>query len=165
MSHPQTHGTGSSPAAREFPDIDEFAAATGTLLGHSSWVPITQERVNTFADATDDHQWIHVDPDRAATGPFGRTVAHGYLTASLIPRLSSEVYRVVGLSMRINYGSDKFRFPAPVPVGARVRAAVELLAVETRPQGVLARTRVTVEIEGSDKPACVAEILGLMVTD
>ncbi|WP_141012577.1 MaoC family dehydratase [Nocardioides sambongensis] len=146
-----------------FTGIEELAAAVGTHLGHSSWLTVEQERIDTFADATGDHQWIHVDPERAAAGPFGTTIAHGYLTLSLVPLLAGEVYRVDGLSMGINYGTDKVRFPAPVPVGSRVRAGVELLALDPIPMGRLARVRVTVEIGGQDKPGCVAEVLSVLV--
>ena len=124
---------------------------------------MTQERVDLFADATGDHQWIHVDPERAAAGPFGATIAHGYLSLSLLPALCAEVYAVDGLSMGVNYGSDKVRFPAPVLVGSRVRAGVQLVALDPVPMGRLARTQVTVEIESGEKPACVAEILSLLV--
>lgn len=146
-----------------FNGIGELEGAVGTHLGHSSWLQIDQERITTFADATGDHQWIHVDPERAAAGPFGATIAHGYLTLSLIPVLAGEIYRVDGLSMGVNYGTDKVRFPAPVPVGSRVRAGVELLALDPIAMGRQARSRVTVEIEGSDKPACVAEVLSVLV--
>jgi acyl dehydratase len=119
--------------------------------------------VNQFADATGDHQWIHVDVDKAAKGPFGAPVAHGYLTLSLIPMLMKDIYTVENLSMGVNYGSNKVRFPSPVPVGSRVRAGAELVDVLDVPQGKQAIVRVTVEIEGKDKPACVAETVVLLV--
>lgn len=148
---------------RSFQGIPDLQQAVGTHLGYSAWRTITQQRIDTFADATDDHQWIHVDPERAAEGPFGRTIAHGYLTLSLLSGLVGEVYRVQGLAMVINYGLNKVRFPAPVPVGSRVRAGVELLSLQSLPRGVQTTTRVTVEIDGSDRPGCVAESLALLV--
>lgn len=140
-----------------FATVDDLKAAVGKVVGHSDWVTIDQERINTFADATGDHQWIHVDPQRAAQGPFGTTIAHGYLTLSLIPMLSADVVRVDSARMGINYGLNKVRFPAPVPVGSKVRATFELLSVEDVDGGVQVTTRVSVEREGGDKPVCVAE--------
>jgi acyl dehydratase len=144
---------------REFADLDELRKAVGTQVGHSDWLEVDQERINGFAEATGDHQWIHVDPERAAKGPFGTTIAHGYLTLSLIPLLASQTYRVSGVRMGVNYGLDKVRFPAPVPVGSRVRAGVELLTVTEVSGGVQVASRVTIEREGGDKPCCVAETL------
>ena len=115
---------------RTFHGIDELREAVGEELGHSEWHEITQDQVNLFADATEDHQWIHVDPERAAGGPFGGPVAHGYLTLSLIPMLAGEVYRLNGIKMGINYGSNKVRFPTPVRVGARVRGVITLQSLE-----------------------------------
>jgi acyl dehydratase len=148
---------------RTFTGLDEFDKAVGTHLGHSDWHTVTQQQVNLFADATGDHQWIHVDPERAATGVFGTTIAHGYLTVALIPMLMDEIYRVDGLRMGVNYGSNKVRLPSPVPVGSRVRAGAELLELRSTPQGTQAMIRVTVEREGSEKPACVAETISLLV--
>ena len=148
---------------RTFSGVDEFEKAVGGHLGHSGWHTITQEQVDGFADATGDHQWIHVDPERAAEGPFGGTIAHGYLTLSLLPMLSKEIYRVEGLTMGVNYGANKVRFPAPVPVGSRIRAGAELLSLERGPSGARATLRVTIEREGGDRPVCVAEILSLLV--
>jgi acyl dehydratase len=148
---------------RTFSGIDEYEKAVGTHLGHSGWHTITQEQVNGFAEATGDHQWIHVDPERAEDGPFGGTIAHGYLTLSLIPMLMSEISRVEGLRMGVNYGSDKVRFPAPVPVGSRVRAGAELVALDRTAQGARGKVRVTIEREGGDKPVCVAEVLSVLV--
>jgi acyl dehydratase len=139
--------------------VDELQSRVGEMLGYSSWHVITQERVNGFAEATDDHQWIHVDPERALAGPFGHTIAHGYLTLSLGPVLLQEVLHVAGAGLIVNYGANRIRFPAPVPVGASVRAGVQLLAVEEVAGGVQASLGMTFEIEGSPKPACVAEIL------
>lgn len=143
---------------RQIP-FDELEASAGSHLGHSAWHEIGQEQVNAFADATGDHQWIHVDPERAATGPFGGTVAHGYLTLSLAPMLLWEIMDVVGAGVVVNYGLDKVRFPAPLPVGSRVRAGVECAAVEEVRGGKQAKLVLTVEIEGGAKPCCVAEIL------
>jgi acyl dehydratase len=148
---------------RVFNGIEELKDAVGEHLGHSDWHTVTQERVNQFADATGDHQWIHVDPERAKDGPFGGTIAHGYMTLSLVPMLSSQVYRVDGLKMGINYGTNKVRFPAPVPVGSRVRAGVEVLDVNAGPQGAQAVVKTTIEVEGGDKPACVAESVVVLV--
>ena len=131
----------------------------GTDLGRSSWIEVTQEQVDLFAEATGDHQWIHVDPVRAAAGPFGRTIAHGYLTLSLIPRLLPELLRVSGFSMGVNYGCERVRFPAPVPVGSRLRAGAVINEAAEVTGGVQLRVSVTIEIEGNAKPACVAVIL------
>jgi acyl dehydratase len=138
----------------------DLKAAVGQTLGESDWLEIDQERIDLFADATGDHQWIHVDPDRAAVGPFGKTIAHGYLTLSLVNLFLPQILEVRGISMGVNYGADKLRFPAPVPVGARVRGRGELLEVEeTRDGGVQAKVRVTVEIEGQPRPGCVVETI------
>ena len=146
-----------------FSGLEEFEKAVGTHLGYSDWRTITQEQINLFADATGDHQWIHVDPEKAKDGPFGTTIAHGYLTLSIIPSLVWQIYAVENLSMGINYGSNKVRFPSPVPVGSRVRAGAELLSLERRPNGAQACVKVTVEREGGDKPACVAETVAVLV--
>ncbi len=138
----------------------ELKDAVGKHLGYSDWLEITQERINQFADATGDHQWIHVDPERAAKGPFGACIAHGYLTLSLISMFLPQIIEVRGISMGVNYGTDKVRFTAPVPVGSRIRAGAELVkAEETRDGGIQATVRVTVEIEGKDRPACVADTI------
>lgn len=148
---------------RIFDGLAQLSAAQGEHLGTSEWHEITQEQVDLFADATGDHQWIHVDPERAKDGPFGATIAHGFLTLSLIPRLAWEVYAVDNLALAVNYGCNKVRFPAPVPVGSRVRGEVELLSVTPSSLGSQVTTRVTVVLEGSDKPACVAETVAVMV--
>ncbi len=148
---------------RVFPTLEAFAAARGSALGASAWRPVTQQRVDAFADATDDRQWIHTDPVRAADGPFGTTVAHGYLTLSLLPALCAEIYRIDDASAGVNYGLDKVRFPGPVPVGSRIRGVAELLEATATPQGVRARVRVTVEVEGRARPACVAESIALFL--
>jgi acyl dehydratase len=139
--------------------IDEVKAAVGRHLGTSDWLEIDQGRIDQFADATGDHQWLHVDPERAAAGPFGSTIAHGYLTLSLSNALLPEVVDVRGFAMGVNYGMGKVRFPAPVPVGARIRASVELAAADDVTGGVQTTMLITVEIEGGAKPACVIESL------
>ncbi|WP_158842691.1 MaoC family dehydratase [Saccharothrix deserti] len=148
---------------RVFANLDELAAAKGEHLGHGGWHEITQAEINLFADATGDHQWIHVDLEKAARGPFGAPVAHGYLTLSLIPMLVRDIYTVQGLSMGVNYGLNKVRFPSPVVVGSRVRAGAELAEITDVPQGKQAVVKVTVEIEGNPKPGCVAETVVLLV--
>jgi acyl dehydratase len=140
-----------------FNGLDEFVAAEGTQLGPTEWLEITQERVNLFADATDDHQWIHVAPERAADGPFGGTIAHGLLTLSLLPHFTHQLYSVDNVAMAINYGYNKVRFITPVRVGARLRARAEISSVTRLDRGVQATLGTTVEIEGSDRPAAVAE--------
>jgi acyl dehydratase len=143
---------------RAFDSVEQLAALAGQPLGHSEWVTVTQEAVNLFADATGDHQWIHVDPQRAAAGPFGTTIAHGYLTLSLLPRLMQQIYRVDGVKLAINYGLNKVRFPAPVPVGSAVRAETSVVEVADVGGGAHQVTfSTTVAIEGGAKPACVAE--------
>ncbi len=137
--------------------LAEFAAAVGTDVGTSDWLEVDQQRVNTFAEATGDHQWIHVDVERAKTGPFGGPIAHGLLTLSLLPVLVHSAYEVRGVKMGVNYGYNKVRFITPVPVGSKLRAAVKLVDVTEVPGGIQATTNVTVEIEGTPKPACVAE--------
>ncbi len=146
-----------------FNGIDELAAAAGSHLGYSDWDTVTQEQIDLFAEATGDHQWIHVDPERAADGPFGTTIAHGFLTLSLLPKLVAGVYRLDGVKLGINYGSDKVRFPSPVPVGSRLRAGVELLRVVPNAMGYQVATRVTIERESGDKPACVVDMLTVVV--
>ncbi len=144
---------------KTFDSIDAILAAVGQPLGASEWVTITQDRINTFADATDDHQWIHVDPVKSKDGPFGACIAHGYLTLSLVSRFLPQIVEVK-MKMGVNYGCDKVRFPAPVPVGSRIRGVGELLAAErTKDGGVQATIRVTVEIDGGAKPACIADTL------
>src|SRR3954452_6382696 len=139
--------------------IDELKAMQGKHLGWSDFVEITQEQVNTFADATGDHQWIHVDPERAKSGPFGGPIAHGYLTLSLTPALLPQILQVGGISMGVNYGCGKVRFPSPVPVGAKVHAGAELVSVEDVAGGAQVTLLVTFEVEGAPKPSCVAEVI------
>ncbi len=131
----------------------------GEHLGYSDWHEVTQEQVNTFADATGDHQWIHVDVERARSGPFGGPIAHGYLTLSLAPALLHEVFTVEGISMGVNYGCNKVRFPSPVPVGSKLRLGVAVAGVEEVSGGVQATMDLTFEVEGADKPSCVASAL------
>jgi acyl dehydratase len=142
---------------RIFNSPDELRAGVGEQLGYSDWLEVEQKRIDLFAEATGDHQWIHVDPERAASGPFGTTIAHGYLTLSLLPTFVPQVLRVEGMKMGINYGANKVRFPAPVPVGSRLRATAVLQNVEDAGGGVQVTALVTVEREGGDKPVCVAE--------
>lgn len=139
-------------------NAEDFQSQIGTEIGVSEWMEITQDRVNDFADATDDHQWIHVDQEKAATGPFGGTIAHGFLTLSLTVTMSSQVELDVGSPrMAINYGLEKVRFPAPVPVGSRIRARVGLVSVTDVEGGIQANRQVTIEVDGGKKPAMVAE--------
>jgi acyl dehydratase len=138
----------------------ELKGVVGEQLGTSSWVTIEQERIDRFAEATGDHQWIHVDPERAKDGPFGSTIAHGFLTLSLIPALAWEIYTVEGARLSVNYGLNKLRFITPVKVGSRVRAHVSIASVEDVPGNALqVAAAVTVELEGAAKPAAVAETL------
>jgi acyl dehydratase len=133
--------------------------AVGRQLGRSDWLEIDQRRIDLFADATGDHQWIHVDPERAKAGPFGATIAHGYLTLSLANLFLPQIMEVQNVSMGVNYGCDKVRFPAPVPVGSRVRGAGEVLSAEEVKGGVQVVVRITVEVEGSDRPACIIDTI------
>jgi acyl dehydratase len=133
--------------------------AQGQHLGYSEWLEIDQQRIDTFADATGDHQWIHVDPQRAAEGPFGSTIAHGYLTLSLANLFLPQIMRVDNTSMGVNYGCEKVRFPAAVPVGSRVRGGGEIISVEEVKGGVQVVVRMTIEIEGSERPACVIDTI------
>jgi acyl dehydratase len=146
--------------ATTFENGEAILAAVGKQLGATDWVTITQERVNLFADATDDHQWIHVDPVRAKEGPFGACIAHGYLTLSLVSRFLPQIVHVDNMKMGVNYGCDKVRFPNAVKVGARIRGSGELVAAEkTKDGGVQSTVRVTIEIEGETRPACVADTI------
>lgn len=139
--------------------LDELKKLAGSDLGTSEWIEVTQERVNTFADATGDHQWIHVDPERAAAGPFGAPIAHGYLTLSLFIPLFTELLDVQGVTTKVNYGLDKVRFPAPVKVGSRIRLTGRLAEVTDVPGGVQIAVDGTLEIEGGTKPAAVLRSL------
>lgn len=138
----------------------DLLEAVGTSLGNSDWLEIDQKRINLFADATGDHQWIHVDPERAKDGPFGACIAHGYLTLSLVNLFLPQILDVQGVSMGVNYGMEKVRFPAPVPVGSRIRGAGELISAEEVKNGAIQSVvRITVEIEGSERPACVVDTI------
>ena len=149
---------------RVFDSLDDFIAAAGEELGTSDWVTVTQEQINTFADATGDHQWIHVDPERAAEGPFGKPIAHGYLTLSLLPVFSGQIYEVKGLAMGVNYGANKVRFPSPVPVDGRLRATATLKETASIAIGTQAVINFVVELEGADKPALIAEVVYVMAS-
>ena len=138
-------------------DLDTLADLTGEELGTSDWLEIDQDREDRFADATGDHQWIHIDPERATAGPFGGPIAHGYLTLSLAPVLLGEVVVTEGVSMGVNYGLNKLRFPSPVPVGKRLRMGAQLKEVTDIAGGAQSVYELTFEVEGQDKPACVAE--------
>lgn len=142
---------------RVFASLTELQGLVGQEIGLSDWFAVDQRRIDLFADATEDHQWIHVDPVRAAAGPFGATVAHGFLTLSLLPPLFASAFQIEGARMGINYGLNRVRFPAPVRVGSRLRGRFKLLACEPFEGGAQFTVQVTVEMEGSDKPACVAE--------
>jgi acyl dehydratase len=148
---------------RMFNDSTEIAAAAGEELGVSEWIGITQDRIDMFADATGDRQWIHVDPERAAGGPFGATIAHGYLTLSLIPFLGAQVFAFAGDMARVNYGLNKVRFVSPVTVRSKVRSSVVMLDVTDIEKGQQVTLQHTIEIRGNDKPACVAETVTLLM--
>ena len=139
--------------------VEGLKAAVGEHLGYSDYIEITQERVNQFAEATGDHQWIHVDVERAKSGPFGGPIAHGYLTLSLGPMLYPTVVRIEGFSMGVNYGANKIRFPSPVPVGSKIRLGVKLLEIEEIANGVQMTMESTLECAGAPKPSCDAEII------
>jgi acyl dehydratase len=139
-----------------YPHLADLAALLGRVIGTSGWVEVDQARIDQFADATGDHQWIHVDPVRAAAGPFGATVAHGFLTLSLLPRLAAGAFRIADTRMGLNYGLDRVRFPSPVPVGSRLRAVCVLDRHEPIEGGAQLTMTVTIEREGGAKPACVA---------
>jgi acyl dehydratase len=142
---------------RIFISADELKAAVGEQLGYTGWLEVDQKRIDLFAEATGDHQWIHVDPERAKAGPFGTTIAHGYLTLSLLPLFGPQLIGVEGVRMGVNYGTNKVRFPAPVPVGSRLRATARIANVEDVTGGVQLTLAFTVEREGGEKPVCVAE--------
>src|ERR1700691_3488430 len=139
--------------------IEDLTPLVGTHLGYSDYLTVTQEQVNLFAEATGDHQWIHVDPERAAAGPFGHTIAHGYLTLSMVPVLLASVLRVGGVAMGVNYGTNKVRFTSPVPVGADIRAGATLASVDEVSGGVQVALDVVVEVKDAPKPSCVAPVV------
>ena len=142
-----------------FSSAEEILKAPGTDLGATDWIELTQERINKFADATDDHQWIHVDPVRAKDGPFGACVAHGYLTLSLANLFLPQLVEIKNMRMGVNYGCEKIRFPAPVKAGKRIRGKGEVIAAEKAGEGVQATIRITIEIEGEAKPGCVVDTI------
>jgi acyl dehydratase len=145
--------------------VAELTALTGKHLGYSEWREVTQDQINTFADATDDHQWIHIDAERAAAGPFGATVAHGFLTLSLLVAMWSEILHFEGVRLGINYGLNKVRFPSPVPAGSRIRAGATLVSVETVADGSLQIVvDFVIEREGAEKPCCIAQGLYRLYT-
>ncbi|GAA4468706.1 MaoC family dehydratase [Phytohabitans houttuyneae] len=140
--------------------LEELTSLAGTTLGPGDWWEITQDRIDRFADATDDHQWIHVDPERASGGPFGGTIAHGYLTVSLLVPMWSELLRIDGIGMGVNYGLNKVRFPAPLPVGSKIRLHARVESVRVAAAGAVDLTvAMTVEREGGDKPVAAAEVI------
>lgn len=143
----------------EFESPDALLEAVGEHLGYSDWLEVDQERIDLFAQATGDHQWIHVDPERAASGPFGKTIAHGYLTLSLANLFLPQIMQVNNVSMGVNYGCEKVRFPAAVPVGSRLRGGGEVVSAESVKGGVQVVVRMTIEVEGSDRPACVIDTI------
>ena len=149
---------------RTFNGLDEIRAAAGEDLGASEWFEITQAGVDAFADVTGDHQWIHVDPERAKDTPFGGTIAHGYYTLSLAPRFTEQIFRMDGFAFAINYGLNKVRFPAPLPVGSRVRMKARLANLEAVPGGAQMTLELTFERDGGEKPVCVAETLARVYT-
>jgi acyl dehydratase len=139
--------------------LEEIKSYVGKELGVSDWHPVTQERIDQFAEVTGDDQWIHIDPERARESPFGGTIAHGYYTLSLAPRFSYDMFRFEGFAFGVNYGLNRVRFPSPLPVGDRVRMRAKLLALEELPGGAQISTELTFEREGAEKPVCVAESL------
>jgi acyl dehydratase len=148
---------------RVFSSLDELAAAVGEPMGPTEWTTLTQRQVDQFADATGDHQWIHVDRSRAAAGPFGGTIAHGYLTLSLVPMLAAQLFHIDTMGAKLNYGVNRVRFPSPVPVGSRIRATATIAEVTDVPAGKQMVTRYVIEIEDVAKPACVAETVVLLL--
>jgi len=149
---------------RSFTAVEELENAIGEEIGPSDWLTITQDRVNDFADATGDHQWIHVDVERAKDSPFGGTIVHGYLTLALLPHFTGELFALATPGAKLNYGTNKVRFPAPLPVGSRVRATASIAEVSETKAGAQLVTTYTIEVEGSDKPACVAETVVLLLS-
>jgi acyl dehydratase len=148
---------------RRFTDIDELRTAVGQVLGESDWVVVTQEVIDLFAEATGDHQWIHVDRERAKASPFGTTIAHGFLTLSLVPQMAYRIYGVGKIEAGLNYGCNKVRFITPVPSGSRVRTRLKLLSLEDTSKGVRVTSEATVELEGAERPACTAELVSVLI--
>lgn len=152
--------TEGASSATIYPGVEALRAAVGVELGPTEWLRVDQDRVDGFADDTLDHQWIHVDPDRAASGPFGGTVAHGFLTLSLVPYFVNQLRRIEGVRMGVNYGLDRVRFPSPVVVGSRIRGRVTMTRLdELGGDAIQIVTRTTIDVEASDKPACVADLV------
>ena len=150
---------------RQFADVQELKTMVGQVLGESDWVTVSQEMIDRFAEATGDYQWIHVDRERAKASPFGNTIAHGFLTLSLIPRLLDRVYQVGKVAARLNYGCNKVRFTQPVPSGSRIKAQIRLAGVEDTPKGVRITSEATVVLEGSDRPACIADLVAVVIPE
>jgi acyl dehydratase len=149
----------------DIPVPELLADLVGQELGVSDWFPVEQDRIDAFADATDDRQWLHIDPERAASGPYGATIAHGYLTLSLLPALAASAYRIGGVRARVNYGLERVRFPAVVRPGSRVRSRATLQSVEPTGDGLRIVVRHVVEVDGSDRPACVADTVTLLLME
>lgn len=147
---------------RVFESLDEFKSAVGEQLGPSDWITVTQDKINGFAESTGDHQWIHTNPELAKDGPFGTTIAHGYLTLSLLPVFTDTLYDIKGLTMGLNYGANKLRFLTPVPVDSRVRATATLTGTDEIAIGTAATINFVVELEGAEKPALIAEVVYVM---
>lgn len=147
-----------------FAKLEDLRALIGEPLGTGEWIEVSQARIQQFADATDDQQWIHIDVERAKTGPFKTTIAHGFLTLSLVPQLIATTYRIADEVMGVNYGSNRVRFPTPVPSGSRLRAHIKLIKFEPLDGGAQLTTEITIELEGSPKPACVAEFVSRSYT-
>jgi len=150
---------------RAFADVEELKKSVGEVLGESPWVTVSQEMIDRSADATGDHQWIHVDRERAKASPFGTTIAHGFLTLSLVPRLIDQVYSVGKVMARLNYGCNKVRFTQPVPSGSRIRARIRLADVEDTPKGVRITSEATIQLDGSDRPACIADLVAVVIPE
>jgi len=161
--HGRSDQAAPTPSPRVLRGVNAVEAAVGTVLGTSEWVTVTQDRVDLFADATGDHQWIHVDPERAKGGPFGTTIAHGYLTLSMIPIFLAETYLLEDVASVLNYGLDAVRFPHPVTVGSRVRGTVSLEGAHRVPAGLRIVLGIVVEVEHAAKPACVAKVMHLLL--
>jgi acyl dehydratase len=150
---------------RVFADVEELKTAVGEVLGDSEWMTVSQEMIDRFAEATGDFQWIHVDRERAGKSDFGATIAHGFLTLSLIPRLADRVFKVGKVGARLNYGCNKVRFTQAVPSGGRIRARIKLAGVEPTPKGVRIIQEATVALEGSERPACIAELVAVVLPE
>jgi acyl dehydratase len=150
---------------RVFADVHELKQSVGDELGESEWMTVSQDMIDRFAEATGDYQWIHVDRERAKASPFGTTIAHGFLTLSLVPRLLDKVYSVGKVAARLNYGCNKVRFTQPVPSGGRIKAKFKLLEVEDTPKGVRITSEATVALEGAERPACIAELVAVVIPE